>query len=248
MKLRGKTALVTGGAVRIGRAICAALAREGCRVVVHYQRSSSAAAKLVAELRSSGAGAESVQGTLDSERSCRRVMKMAFEAFGSLDILVNNASVFHKTALADVTERKLLDELRVNLFAPILLSREFAHRKRKGSIVNILDRRIVGTEAGCVPYLLSKKALAEFTTAAALELAPGIRVNGVAPGPVLPPSGRKRGKVTEPGGFLPVGRRPLPADVALAVMFLLKAHATTGQIIFVDGGQHLLGGRASGQQ
>ncbi len=247
MELRGKTALVTGGAARIGKAVCEALAREGCRVLVHYRRSSSAAAKLVRELLASGVGAASVEGTLDSESACRRIIARALEAFGSLDVLVNNASVFHKAALADVTERKLLDEFRVNLFAPIFLTREFARRKRKGHIVNILDRRISGTEAGCLPYLLSKKALAEFTTAAALELAPRITVNGVAPGPVLPPRGTGRWKVSEAAGHLPLGRRPSPVDVASAVVFLLKADATTGQVIYVDGGQHLLGDRAAGR-
>lgn len=245
MKLEGKTALVTGGAVRIGRAICEALSSAGCRVVVHYDQSRAQALALVRELRARGGDARAVRAHLSGEPDCVRLIEQAARPAGTLDILVNNAAVFHKTDLRSSTEAMLLAELRVNALVPILLTRAFVARVRRrgamprGKIVNLLDRRVSGVEAGCVPYLLSKKLLAEFTRIAALELAPAITVNGVAPGPVLPPPGRVGRRVREAAGRVPLGRRVLPSEVAAAVVCLLQSDAVTGQILFVDGGQNL---------
>ena len=161
--------------------------------------------------------------------------------FGHLDILVSNAAVFHKDSLRNVSGKKLLDEFWPNLFAPILLIRAFASRVEKGKIVNLLDRRIAGLDVSSVPYLLTKKALAELTRLAALELAPGITVNGIAPGPVLPPPGKGKSYLRDHAGSVPLNKRITPEDIADAVIFLLKNDAITGQILFVDGGQNLLG-------
>ncbi|MDO9541648.1 MAG: SDR family oxidoreductase, partial [Kiritimatiellia bacterium] len=129
------------------------------------------------------------------------------------------------------------ETLEINLMTPILMTRAFANIIGKGKIINILDRRIAGVESGLAAYLLSKKALADFTKIAALELAPDITVNGIAPGPVfIPTKSRER----EKAGKIPLGKRPTIADVAKAVIFLLKNDSITGEIIFVDGGQHLL--------
>jgi NAD(P)-dependent dehydrogenase (short-subunit alcohol dehydrogenase family) len=121
------------------------------------------------------------------------------------------------------------------------LARAFASRVRKGKIVNLLDRRIASLDAASVPYALTKKALAELTRLAALELAPGITVNGIAPGPVLPPPGKGEKYLRDHAGPVPLKRRITSEDIADAVMFLLKSDSITGQIVFVDGGQHLLG-------
>jgi pteridine reductase len=241
MNLNAKTALVTGGAVRIGRAICEALAAEGCRVVVHCHRSRAAAARLAAELRAGGAQAWGVRGALRTQAGCERVVAEAWRAAGRLDILVNNAAVFHKDALATATERKLQDEFRINLFAPVLLTRAFARRARTGKVINLVDRRVAGHDPACLPYVLSKQALAEFTRVAALDLAPRITVNAVAPGAVLPPPGKGSKYLYDRAGRVPLRRPVTPADVAQAVAMLLQADAVTGQVLFVDGGQHLLG-------
>ena len=231
-KLNGKVAVVTGGAVRIGRAICEALAREGAKVVVHYRDSEEPAAELCAAI-----GARRVRADLSTEEGCTRLMKDA----GKLDILVNSAAVFHKDPLRGVTADKLLAEFWPNLFAPILLTRAFAEQTRNGSIVNILDRRIAGLDTTCVPYLLAKKALADFTKLAALELAPGITVNGVAPGPILPPPGHGADYLRDHAGPVPLDKTFAPQDIADAVLFLVGNDNLTGQILYVDGGQHLLG-------
>jgi pteridine reductase len=252
MKLRSKTALVTGGAVRLGRAICEALAARGCNLAIHYRESGAAADRLAARLRGAGIRAVTVQGRLWSQEDAERVMDEAWKKGGGIDVLINNAAVFHKDTLLGASDEKMLSEWRINALAPMMLTRALAlrvagSRPRRGGnsirakVVNLLDRRIAGHETGCLPYVLSKKTLADFTRDAALELAPSITINGVAPGPVLPPPGKGADYVRDLAGKSPLGRAITPRDVAAAVVFLLESDAVTGQIVFVDGGQHLSG-------
>lgn len=236
MKLEGKVALVTGGAVRIGRAIGEALAAEGAIVAVHYRSSRREAAALARDL-----GGFSVPSDLASESACERLVSDVIRAAGRLDVLINNAAVFHKDSLRGATAARLGQEFWPNLFVPILLTRAFASRVKRGVVVNLLDRRITSRDTECLPYVLSKKSLAEFTKIAALELAPGIRVNGVAPGAVLPPPGKGARSLRDLAGPVPLKRPVRPADIADAVAFLAKSESVTGQIVFVDGGQSLLG-------
>ena len=249
MRLDAATALVTGGAVRIGRAICEVLADAGCNVIVHYNASEDEAVELVDDLGARGVLAVPVRGELGSEASAEDVMADAWAKAGRVDVLVNSAAVFHKDSLMGTTEEKLLHEVSVNAFAPIFLTRAFARRLRDafadpggvaGKVVNLLDRRIASNEAGCLPYLLSKKMLADFTCNAALELAPHITVNAVAPGAILPPPGEGEHYLRDLAGHVPLGEAGTPRDVAEAVLYLLRSDAVTGQTIFVDGGQHLV--------
>ncbi|MBT8042582.1 MAG: SDR family oxidoreductase [Pontiella sp.] len=228
MELTGKRALVTGGALRIGKAITLALQAAGAEVVVHYRHSEAEARSL---------SPFSVQADLESMEDCTRLMKEA----GSLDILINNASIFTKDTLAQATPERVRQEFNVNLFAPMELTRLFAAQAREGAIVNLLDRRIRANDPTCLPYSISKKGLEELTKLAALELAPGIRVNAVAPGPILPPPGNSGENFRELAGTIPLDLLPTPDHIAEAVLFLLQADYCTGQVIFVDGGQHLLG-------
>ncbi len=245
MRARAKStqrvALVTGGALRIGRAIVRALAAAGYGVVVHYRSSAKPAAELCLDLRAAGAPAWRVRGDLGTEAGCRAVVDEALAKAGRLDVLVNNAAVFEKRPLARVDEAALRGDFATNLFAPVLLARRFARAAGRGAIVNLLDRRVAGHDPACVPYLLSKKALAAFTQSAALALAPRFTVNAVAPGPVLPPPGRPERYLKDRAGRIPLGRTVAPEEIARAVVFLLECRGTTGQILFVDGGQHLLG-------
>lgn len=232
MDLHGKVVLVTGGAVRIGAAICRALEAEGARVVIQYRSSRRAAVALAKEL-----GGVAIQSGLESEAACESLIREA----GRLDILVNNAAVFSKDTIRSMTAPKIGQEFWPNLFVPMLLTRAFAKRVKKGAIINLLDRRIASLDASCVPYVLSKKSLAEFTKIAALDLAPRIRVNAVAPGAVLPPPGKGMKYLHDKAGPVPLKRQVMPAEVADAVVFLLKSDSVTGQVVFVDGGQNLLG-------
>jgi NAD(P)-dependent dehydrogenase (short-subunit alcohol dehydrogenase family) len=240
MDLTGKTVLVTGGAVRIGRRICERLAEAGADVVIHCHRSGVEARELAGRLQQMGRSAWVVQEDLDSEAGCEAVIREAVALAGKLDGLVNNASVFHKRDLADTDLTHLMQELRPNLIAPLLLIRAFSRVSKVGRIVNLLDRRVATLEKGALAYQLSKRALADLTRLAALELAPAFTVNGVAPGPVLPP--REGGGISDKAGRILTRDRPSPDAVAEAVLFLLRADSITGQILFVDGGQHLMGG------
>lgn len=248
MDLRGKRALVTGGAVRIGRVICEALAARGCSVVVHCRQSVAEGKALAAQLSAAGTPAFCVQGALETETDAEQVVADAVLAAGGLDILVNNASTFNKDSFLEADAARLDAEIGINAFSPMYLSRALARHILArpetpgiaGGIVNLLDRRVAGQEKGMLPYLLSKKLLAEYTRIAALELGPRIAVNAVAPGPVLPPPGRGEDYLHDHAGPMVLGRRPTPADIAAAVLFLLEADVVTGQILYVDSGQHLI--------
>jgi NAD(P)-dependent dehydrogenase (short-subunit alcohol dehydrogenase family) len=255
MDLRNKVVLVTGGAVRIGRAISVALARRGCHIVVHCHRSGSQARELVTELNSIGVNASVVAADLRKPSEADRLIHLAQQASGGLHCLVNNAAVFHKTPILSTTRLQWESEWQINALAPALLTRAFAKAlatspaKGKGSIagkiVNILDQRVAHAESGCASYLLTKKWLGAFTEIAAMELAPRFTVNAVAPGAVLPPS-RRRGHSSEPAGARLLFTRPTPDDVAGAVAFLLESDSITGQTVFVDSGQRLASHSDSG--
>lgn len=248
MDLKGKRALVTGGAMRLGQYICEALASRGCDVVVHYNHSAAEANALMERLVATGVHSFCVQGDLADEAICERVMAEAVAMGSGIDILINNASVFNKDAFMEVKAPRLYGEFSVNAFAPMLLTRAFAAHCTAvdrdglpgGKVINLLDRRVAGLEKGMLPYLLSKKLLLEYTRLAALELGPRISVNAVAPGPILPPPGQGEAYLHDHAGPMVLGRRPTPTDVAAAVLYLLEANSVTGQVIYVDGGQHLL--------
>ena len=239
MNLTGQTALITGGAVRLGRALALALAEAGARIVIHYRDSAAAARELVETLRGGGTEAFLVQGDLVSEAACREVIAQAAAAAGGLDILVNNAGVFHRRRLAEADEAAVLAEFWPNLFAPLFLIRAFAATAPRGRILNLLDRRIAAHDPACVPYQLSKKGLEELTSLAALELAPRFTVNAIAPGAVLPPPGEGPEYLARHGGAAPLETPCTEADICAAARYLLGSDVVTGQVIFVDGGMHL---------
>lgn len=224
--------MVTGGAVRIGKAITEALQAAGCEVVVHYRNSATQAAALSDHI---------IQADLESPEACASLIHKAGEQFGPLDILINNASIFTKDALLSATPERVLREFQINLFAPMELTRAFAAQTDQGAIVNLLDRRVRCNDTSCTPYSITKKGLEELTKLSALEFAPAIRINAVAPGPILPPPDSLTASARELAGTIPLEELPTPANIAEATLFLLQAGSTTGQVIYVDGGQHLLG-------
>lgn len=242
MNMHNHKILVTGGGVRVGRAISLALAGAGAEVLIHYRHSSDAAEETAEWIRTRGGKADTVCGDLGRAEGPRKIMDQALSK-GPLHGLVNNAAVFNRTPLAESDRQTFLDEFGPNLFGPLDLLRLFAAQGLQGSVVNLLDRRIAAHDAGAVPYHLSKVALAEATRLAALEFAPRLRVNGVAPGAILPPPGKEDQPdyLEKNGGKSPLTHRCSPEDVAAAVLYLLGSPAITGQILFVDAGQHLLG-------
>ncbi len=241
MDLSGRVALVTGGAVRLGAAICRAFAEAGAGVVIHYRSSAAEAQALAGQIQAAGGRAWTVEGELGTEAAAVSLIADAQASAGRLDMLVNNAAVFHKQRLADSTEAAIAAEFGPNLFAPWHLMRAFVAGRGGGRIINVLDRRIASHDTTCVPYLISKKALAELTALAALEWAPRFTVNAVAPGPILPPPGEGPAYLRERGGRVPLEIACTPEQVADAVVYLARSDALTGNTLFVDGGQHLLG-------
>ncbi|MDA1044985.1 MAG: SDR family oxidoreductase [Verrucomicrobia bacterium] len=251
MDLSTKTALITGGAVRIGRAITDALAAQGCAVVIHCRHSQAEAHRAVADIRAGGGEAHVVVGDLASPADCERLFAEALSAAGKLDILVNSASCFTRQTLLQSSAEAVAREFQVNLFAPMSLTRAFAAALNgragnllkgapRGHVINLLDRRVTGLDTEFMPYVLSKKSLQDFTRMAALELAPHIAVNAIAPGAILPPivdGGKSPG---EPRGEAPLDYRCSPADIVQAVLYLLSAPAVTGQTLYIDSGQNLL--------
>jgi len=239
----GKTALVTGGARRIGAAIVRTLHAAGANVVVHYRGSAVAAQALAAELESVRRhSCRTVCGDLLERDFLPHLVETAASAFGSLDVLVNNASSFYPTTLGSVAEDQWQDLMGTNLQAPFFAVQAAYPllRERRGCVVNIIDIHAERPLRGYPVYSAAKAGLSGLTRALALELAPEVRVNGVAPGAILwpeSPGAEDPARILE---RVPLGRKGEPEDIATAVRFLaLEAPYVTGQILAVDGGRSL---------
>ena len=238
--LQGKTALVTGAGRRLGRAIALGLARAGADVVIHYRSSADEAERVAEQARALGADAWTIRADLGDAGDAAELIGRAVETAGPLHVLINNASIFEPSTLEDVTFDRLIDNMKVNAWAPLELSRRFAAQNiESGHIVNLLDTRLVGDDPGHVAYIVSKHALAGLTRMSALQFAPRIAVNAVAPGLVLPPPGEDEAYLARLAGSLPLQRHGGAEDVVDAVLYLVTTRFVTGQVIFVDGGRHL---------
>lgn len=237
-ELQGKRALVTGAAVRVGRAIALALGEAGCDVAVHYRTSSAEAERTAAELRALGVRAPLVQG--DQGLAPEAIVLEAAAALGGLDLLVCSASAFEQLPAESISRAQFEAMLAANLVGPFFLM-QAAHphlRAARGSIVNLVD--LCGTTQawrGYAHYAASKAGLAQLTRQLALEWAPEVRVNAVAPGTVLFPEsmpGEERARIER---RIPLGHAGTPEDVARAVLYLAAAPFVSGQVLAVDGGR-----------
>lgn len=239
--LAGKTALVTGGAARIGAAIVRRLHAAGAHVVVHYGRSRQPALALQQELAARRPGGISLaQADLLDLAALPRLVETAAAPTGRLDLLVNNASTYYPTPLAAATPEQWQDLMGTNAQAPFFLAQAAAPllRQNLGAIVNLVDIHALRPHPEHPIYCMAKAANAMLVRALARDLAPQVRVNGVAPGAVLWPAGYQsdaaRQAILE---RIPLGRPGDPEDVAAAVLFLATAPYITGQILPVDGGR-----------
>ncbi len=239
--LAGKIALITGASKRIGRALAIALAEEGVNIVAHDRASlETDIVKVCGEITGCGAKSWHVSADLEKPEEYGTLISRAVNAAGSLDILINNASIFRPSTIMDMAWGDIASHLHVNAWAPFVLSREFARIARRGKIINLLDTNIVGADRTHVAYILSKKMLASLTSMCALEFSPDITINGVAPGLILPPAGKDEAYLQNLSKTLPLRRHGAARDIADAVLYLLKSDFVTGQVIYVDGGRHLL--------
>lgn len=243
-RARSGAALVTGGGRRIGRAICLRLARAGFDVAVHHRGSPDDAVAVADAVRASGRRAAVVKADLTVEAEVRRLVPAAVASLGPLAVLVNNASVFEDDrvgGLLDDEARAIWDRhLETNLRAPVVLAEAFAAQAGQGAaIVNLLDQRVLKPDPRFFSYALSRNALWWATRTLAQALAPRVRVNGVGPGPTLPSVHQTPDQFAAEAAATPLARAGDPEAVADAVAWLVDAMLVTGQMIAVDGGQHL---------
>jgi pteridine reductase len=239
--MRGRTALVTGAAKRLGRAVALALAEHGVNVVLHYGTSRAEAETTAKGIRRKRVKVWTVAADLTDPEETHGLVARAEDLAGPLDFLVNNASTFTPSHLTDFTLDDLAANVQVNAVAPLLLARAFAAQKREGAIVNFLDSRIADYDREHAAYHLSKRMLHTLTKMMALEFAPHVRVNAVAPGLILPPPGQDESYLRKYRTTNPLQRIGSAEGVADAVLFLLRSEFVTGQVIYVDGGRHLRG-------
>ncbi len=258
--MKGKTALVTGAARRIGRAVAVALAEVGVNVVVHYRESAEEAEEVVQELAACGVKSVAVAADFDEAGSCEILFEAGLGLTGALDIVINSASIFESVSMDDATPAELRRNFEVNALSPLILTRLLARhlaqrrgnapgRARKdgaesidaGGVVNFLDSRITDYDRNHFPYAVSKRALHAITRMTAIEYAPYVRVNAVAPGLILPPPGEGTDYLNRFKTSNPMQAYGTLDQITRSVMYLLENDFVTGQVLYVDGGRHMKG-------
>jgi NAD(P)-dependent dehydrogenase (short-subunit alcohol dehydrogenase family) len=236
-------ALVTGAAIRIGRAIAVDLAGHGWKVVVHYNGSAGPAEETVAAIRGAGGTAVALQADLGDSEAVTALVPRATAAVGPLTLLVNNASIFEYDTVATTTPAGWNRQIDVNLRAPFFLAQAFAAQlpdaAAEGNIVNLLDQRVWKLSPYFTSYTVSKAGLWTLTQTMAMALAPRIRVNAIGPGPTLANIHQKPGQFEQQQAATPLGRGASLDEVTATVRHLLACRSITGQMIALDGGQHL---------
>jgi NAD(P)-dependent dehydrogenase (short-subunit alcohol dehydrogenase family) len=235
------TALVTGGARRIGAAIARDLAAHGFAVAIHCNRSHDAARALLAEIEDAGGRGAIVRGDLSDAATVARVVSDARAALGPLTLLVNNASVFLADSYGALDIAVWQTQFDVNLRAPVFLAEAFAAQlpeNAEGNIVNLIDQRVLKLTPEMPSYTLTKAALWAATQTLAQALAPRIRVNGIGPGPTFP-NVHDGGLMTKEVEGIALKRAVDPADLGRAVRFLVETKSITGQLLLLDSGQHI---------
>ena len=245
-------ALITGAAKRLGRAMALDLAATGWDVAIHYHGSGAEAEATAAEARAAGAAAATLKADLLAEAEVAGLVDRAAEALGGpLTLLINNASVFENDNLRTATRESWDRAVETNLRAPVKLTQDFAAQApsaetdargepvARAVVINMIDQRVWKTDPGFLSYGLAKSALLAFTRTAAQTLAPDIRVAGIGPGPTLRGERESEAHFARQRGTCLLGRGSDPDDILAAMRFILACKAFTGQMIAVDGGQHL---------
>ena len=247
MNLQGKTVLVTGAGKRIGRAIALGLARRGANIVVHYHSSAADARRTVGEIRALGVDALAVKADQANARQVRDAVGQAVRQFGAIDVLVASAAVYQRTPFATLTEADWDFHLRANLKGPFLWSLEVGRRlqrsQRAGKMILFADWAARRPYRHYLPYLVSKAGVIGLTRALAVELAPRVQVNAIAPGPVLLPPDFTAAEERAVRRATLVKRIGSPRDIVAAVLYLLEGgDFVTGHTLYVDGGRLIAGG------
>jgi NAD(P)-dependent dehydrogenase (short-subunit alcohol dehydrogenase family) len=237
-----KVALVTGGAQRLGRAIVIALAQQGFDLAIHFNNSQDEAGETLAEVSALGRRAILLRADLGDEAQVQRLIPATTEQLGPVGVLINNASRFDRDEWHDVTRASWDVHIDANLRAPFVLIQAFARAlplSAEGVVINMVDQRVWSLTPHFVSYTISKAGLWALTKTMALALAPRIRVNAIGPGPALPSSRQTEAQFARQSASVPLGHGTSPAEVARAALMILELTAMTGQMIALDGGQHL---------
>jgi len=237
-----KTALITGAARRIGRAVALGLARQGYAIGIHFHHSRTEAVSLAVEIAALGVKAALLQADLGSEAETQSLFPAASAALGPIGVLINNASTFERDEWNDATRASWDKHFEPNLRAPFVLSQAFAAtlpEQAMGLIVNMTDQRVWSPTPHFMSYTLTKAALWTLTQTMALALAPRIRVNAIGPGPALPSPRQTDAQFARQAASVPLRHATSPEEVATAVLALVELPSVTGQMLALDGGQHL---------
>jgi len=237
-----ETVLITGAGNRIGAALARRLAGLGHAIIVHYNRSRDDAEELVSRIEKDGGQAASLRADLTDDRARGGLVADAGAPFGPLTVLINNASVFEPDSAGTLTEELWDTHFALHARAPMFLARDFANQLpqgRIGNIVNLIDERVLRDSPDYFSYSLSKSVLWTGTRSLAQSLAPRIRVNAIGPGPVLPHSRQSQKEFDHSVQSLPLKRHADPEEIADGVEFLLRTASMTGQMLALDGGEHL---------
>jgi NAD(P)-dependent dehydrogenase (short-subunit alcohol dehydrogenase family) len=242
MELQGRTALVTGAGVRLGKEIALALAGRGVNVAVHYYRSADAAAATAREIEALGCRAVAVGADLSDTAQLDDLVGRCVGALGPLDILINSASIFERGTVFTETVESFDRHLAVNLKAPFFLTQAFARRlgpEQRGHIINLTDWRALRPGTQYMAYTLAKAGLVAMTKSLALGLAPRVQVNAIAPGAILAPPGDPGDYFARLAERLPLRHVGSPREITLTVLYLLDSDFVTGEVVHVTGGEQL---------
>ena len=235
-------AIVTGGSKRIGKSIVKKLSFLGWKVIIHYNSNKNDALSLQKEIQKNGGAASIIKANLNSPKATEELISKSEKKFGKLTLLVNNASIFENDSVHSLTIDTWDIHNNVNTKAPLLLSQSFAKllpKKEPGVIINIIDQRVFSPRPDFISYSASKNSLFWLTKVLAQALSPKIRVCAIGPGPTLKGARQTDNDFKNQSQSVPLGNGSSPEDISQAIEFILNASSFTGQMITLDGGEHL---------
>jgi len=238
-----RTAFITGGAKRIGKALSTRLANQGWSLAIHYYDSKNEAEELTESINKNGGMAISIKANLNNSEETRKAFEFAYKKIGPIDLLINNASIFKSEEWHEVSDISWENNININLKSPFILSQELARKLPKNThanIINIIDQRVYNIKSDFFTYTLSKSGLLTLTRMMAISLAPWIRVNGIGPGPTLPNNEQTNENFLKQAKNTLLAKQVNPDQIANAMCYLIDAHSVTGQMIAVDSGEHLV--------
>ena len=236
-----KTALITGASKRIGKAIAEFLAAKEWDIIIHFNSSEKPAKQLMQtlSLKFPNQKFSIVKANFSETNEVSKLIPKIISEFGEINLLINNASVFNSGSIKNTSVDLFESQININLKAPFILMRDFAKHCKYGNIINFVDTRITSNKSDFAAYSLSKKALWELTKMAALEFAPAIRVNAIAPGVTLPPTDKNENYLDKLAQNIPMKKPSGVEPILKSIEYILENNHLTGQLLFADGGENL---------